>query len=239
MEIIKQLEKIGLNQKQANIYIAGLELGEATILQLANKSKIKRSTVYEQINSLLSIGLFKKTLRNKKIFYIANNPNVLKIIQNERSEILSFLMPALNNISSNSKEKTDIYFYNDIEDIRKIYLEKLSMQRTETLGFSSKNFIEKLGNDWLIKYIQKRKYLNIGAKEIVNKNAEKWQLRDDKDLRTTKVLPSDKFFEIGIEIYDECIIISQLTNQNLCLVIESKLVRDAMKTMFEIIWQSI
>jgi sugar-specific transcriptional regulator TrmB len=239
MQIIQQLKKLGLSEKQAEIYIAGLEIGQATILQIADKSKIKRGTVYELIDEMVSLGLFKKSIKGKKIFYIASDPNILKILQNERTETLYSLMPMLRGLAKNTQDKPRVFFYDDLEDIRKVYLEKLSEQKTETLGLGGLNFIEKLGNEWLLKYIQKRKLLNIKSKEITNVQAKKWQERDERDLRETRILHNGKNFEIGIEIYDECVILSSLVDEDLCLVIESKIVRDAMKTMFDIIWETL
>ena len=53
----KKLEDIGLNEKEARAYIAILELGEASMSELVNKSRLKRSTLYETVALLRERGL--------------------------------------------------------------------------------------------------------------------------------------------------------------------------------------
>jgi len=45
--MINELEKLGLNEKEARVYLALLELGESNIQGLSAKSSVKRTTVYD------------------------------------------------------------------------------------------------------------------------------------------------------------------------------------------------
>jgi sugar-specific transcriptional regulator TrmB len=63
MQIVRELTKLGLSEKEAKVYIAGLELGKATILELSKKAEVKRGTCYEIVMNLSNLGLFKKTLK--------------------------------------------------------------------------------------------------------------------------------------------------------------------------------
>ena len=48
----EKLEQIGLDPKEAKVYLAMLELGETTVARIAQKSKIKRTTAYDLVDSL-------------------------------------------------------------------------------------------------------------------------------------------------------------------------------------------
>ena len=47
--LIEKLEEFGLSEKEAKVYMASLEIGEATADQIAKHSGVNRSTTYVQI----------------------------------------------------------------------------------------------------------------------------------------------------------------------------------------------
>ena len=53
MEIQDVLKSIGLDDKEARVYMALLELGTATVHPIANKAEIKRPTTYLILEQLL------------------------------------------------------------------------------------------------------------------------------------------------------------------------------------------
>lgn len=239
MDIAKKLMKLGLTEKEASLYLTGLGVGPSTILDLSKKSGIKRGTVYEIITSLVSLGFFTKTLKNKKVLYLASDPNILKIIQNEREGLLESIFPILRGMSNPLMRKPQIYFFDDLEDIRKIHLTYLKAQKKEILGLEGGESASLFGEEWIREYIKKRKKLGIVARSIMDHSSTNWVEKNKDDHRVTKLLPKGKKFEIAIEIYDESILLTSLKNEVLCLAIENKLVADAMRTMFEIMWEGI
>ena len=54
--MLKELQDMGLSEKEAKIYLASLEIGRATADQLAKQAKIVRSTTYVQLESLMKKG---------------------------------------------------------------------------------------------------------------------------------------------------------------------------------------
>ena len=75
--LIKNLEKLNLADKEAKVYLALLELGEANIQRISNKSKIKRTTVYDVIEDLKEKGLVGTSKRKKRNYFFAENPRVI------------------------------------------------------------------------------------------------------------------------------------------------------------------
>ena len=53
----KELEKIGLTEKEAAVYLALLKLGPTTALKIARETGIKRPTVYTTLDALKGRGL--------------------------------------------------------------------------------------------------------------------------------------------------------------------------------------
>ena len=52
IELVEALEAYGLNKKQAKVYLACLELGLATVQDLAKRSGVRRTTIYSLLDEL-------------------------------------------------------------------------------------------------------------------------------------------------------------------------------------------
>ena len=50
------LENLGLSEKEAEIYLALLELGTGTVVEVAKKSGVKRPTAYLVLDELKKMG---------------------------------------------------------------------------------------------------------------------------------------------------------------------------------------
>lgn len=239
MDITKKLMKLGLTEKEASLYLTGLNVGPSTILNLSKKSGIKRGTVYEIMTTLVSLGLFTKTIKNKKILFITSDPNILKVIQNERDSLLDSIFPLLREMSNPLTRKPQVYFFDNLEDIKKIHTTYLKAQKYEMFGLEDSRLADLFGREWISDYIKKRKKMGIKASSIMEYSAHEWVEKGELDLRITKLLPKGRNFEISIEIFDEAVILTSLKNEVLCLAIENKLVADALRTMFKIMWEGI
>ena len=84
----KTLENLGLSFAEAAIYLSALDLGTATISDLAKNAKIERTRAYYHIEQMLSLGLLKTNTRGKRTLYMPADPTLLKEIQNKNTKKL-------------------------------------------------------------------------------------------------------------------------------------------------------
>lgn len=83
-----ELRKLGLNEKEVKVYLAGLELGPASVQQIAGTAGITRPTAYQIIKRLEEKGLFKEGKEKKKTRFIAQSPeSILGILRIKKREI--------------------------------------------------------------------------------------------------------------------------------------------------------
>jgi len=96
--ILPKLLQVGLSEREAKIYIAILELGEATIADIVKKAQIKRSTVYDMIELLKQKGLISRFYRQKRQIFCAEDPK--KIIEDleKKKKGMEEVMPELVSI---------------------------------------------------------------------------------------------------------------------------------------------
>lgn len=121
METIKKLSKLGFNNKQATIYIAVLELGNATVLEISRKAHIKRSTTYVILDELYERGLIKQIKKGSTTEFIALEPSILEEHINEQSAVLNSIKPYLHNLFLQKKNTPVVTFYSGINEVEKVY----------------------------------------------------------------------------------------------------------------------
>jgi sugar-specific transcriptional regulator TrmB len=114
------LKEVGLTDNQAKIYLAGLELGPTTILALARKSGVKRTTIYTIIEELIHRGFFTILQKENKKLYIAQDPETLSEMMHQREEIFAKHLPELKSIYNLSPVKPKVMFYEGVENLKRI-----------------------------------------------------------------------------------------------------------------------
>src|SRR5688572_4663392 len=97
------LKHAGLSDKPSRVYLAALVLGGATVQQLAKAAGLKRTTIYYTLEELLRLGAVVETRRNKKTYYIAEEPAGL--LKAARKRVADFE----DNLDELEEKKNSIY----------------------------------------------------------------------------------------------------------------------------------
>ena len=87
-EATSRLLELGLTDKEAGVYLAMLELGPASVQEIARKSGVNRSTSYLTIEALKERGLASSSTRGKKMLFTAESPSRLAAVLNREREML-------------------------------------------------------------------------------------------------------------------------------------------------------
>jgi sugar-specific transcriptional regulator TrmB len=129
---------LGLTDKEASIYIALLEIGEATVMQIARQTKLKRPNIYVLLDSLREKELVLKIPHAKKAIFIAKNPN-----QFFRSSLTKVQMAyaSLSEIEAIQKKdnKISVKYYEGEHGVEEaLFYRAEELKRTEIVGFFAK-----------------------------------------------------------------------------------------------------
>jgi sugar-specific transcriptional regulator TrmB len=71
MELLEPIRNMGLDEKEARIYLTLLQLKKATAYYVALKSGLKRTTTYATLDTLVDKGFVLKIPDEKKELYMA------------------------------------------------------------------------------------------------------------------------------------------------------------------------
>ena len=134
-ELKKQLEHLGLSDKESKVYLAALELGPAPVQDISHKARVNRATTYVMIESLSARGLMSTFQKGKKRFYVSESPErLMTIIQTQQKELferqaeLEGMMPLLSALYNAEGAKPQIRYLEGVEGVKTVraLFEKLS-----------------------------------------------------------------------------------------------------------------
>jgi len=242
MEIGQQLEQFGLEGKKADVYLASLELGSATVIEIARKAGIKRTTCYDILLDLMESSLIYETTKGKKRLFIADNPEKIQKKIQEKEKLFSEILPFLKSMHNVSGTKPKIHFYEGLEGIKEAYNDPLKYSG-EFFAFGSEDIIKIVGNEWMEQFIKNRIKKRIPVYTILPQTdytQQKLLERDPLQLRATKLINKNKYpFSIEIDIYGHSKISLISAKEKLGIIIESSEIHNTLKAIFQLIWDNL
>lgn len=246
--MIDKLKNLGLSDNEARVYMAMLELGSGTVLEISAKAGVNRPTTYVQIESLKKMGLVSTQTKGKKQLFIPESPDQLEfLIDRERKAIeekkkeLEQALPELVNIFNLSGEKPQIRSFEGKEGMMKMQDEFLKSKTKEVVGFTSTDGILKIFPDHVKNYASRRVQKGIHARTIYTDSRGAILKRNDEEmLREAKYVSPDKFpFKSDISIYDDNIAISAMEGKAVGVLITHKELASSFKALFNLLWNSL
>jgi len=239
MSLKQILSHFNLDQKEASLYLASLELGIASARDIAKKAGIQRTYFYDLSDRLIKLGLLQQVKRTNKRLFIATDPDQLLELQKERLEELHQALPQLKAIYNTAGNKPKVFYYEGRDGIDQINYDSLRF-KGELVGFTTPRFMtadeQKLHRD----FINRRVSLGKKARIIGQLSPEVQDLkkRDKDELRETRMLPEQIFSSnVEIGIYSNRVFVANY-KEEFGFIIEDSDFAKTMKYIFEIVWNS-
>ena len=241
--VYKSLINIGFSQKEASVYLALLELGKRTVSPIARKSGINRTTVYDILESLVAKSLVSISGKEPLQEYVAESPDkILKIVeegitrkQQEFKEAQS-LVPQLKSMH-NVTDRPKVMFYEGTEGLKQVYEDTLTSHEP-IRAYANVREMHAALPDYFPKYYKRRTNHGIKIRAIIpsNEAGKERASKDKEENRETALVPPDKvYFSPEINIYNNKVMIASW-KEKLGIIIESKEITEAMKSIFELAW---
>jgi HTH-type transcriptional regulator, sugar sensing transcriptional regulator len=239
-----KLEKLGFSTKEADVYLALLELGSAIVSDVAKRSGINRSTAYILLESLVEKGFVSISEKNNvKLFSVTPPERLIQYLQDavkKQTELVGLahnLLPELKSLYVGIGPKPRVQFFEGTEGLKTAYEDTLSAKETIRAYASIENMHKALPG-YFPEYYNRRAKQNIAIRAIFPDTPEaKERIKHNKtEARESLLVPSDKYaFSPEINIYDNKIIFMSWV-EKFALVIESQELADALKKVFELSW---
>lgn len=239
------LQQLGLSEKEAKVYLAVLELGLTTVIQISQKTEINRPTTYVQIENLIDLGLMNSHEKGKKTYFAAEPPERLQqLIRAKQSEIekqrkrLNEILPELQSLFDTAEERPKVRFYEGKAGIMTMAADIFKLGNKEILtaysdDLASKTFTQNERDG----FEQLRKKRRIRTQAIYNRTNGPFSTPPPPTVED-RYIPADKFpVNAGIDIYDNKIAVYTLRGKLIGAIIESGEIADSLRSIFKLAWQ--
>ena len=242
MELLNNLEKLGLNQKEAKVFLAILELGESQISAIAKKSQVKRPTAYYIIEELEKRGYINKIIKGKRFFYKTTHPrNFLNDLDKQKKAFESIL-PQLEILFYRQNTQPKIKFFEGKNGLKQIYEEMLSTPKNIYTIFSFDDFL-KVFNDSDNKYFFEILRKNGGRLHdlVIQTTLAKQSVKQEKyrqGVAKIKFLPEDLIIKTDFLVRDNKLAIISFDSL-IGLIIDDENVATSQKNLFKYLWGTI
>ncbi len=231
---------LGLQDKEASVYLALLQLGQASAYMVATKSGLKKPTTYVVLEELMKKGAVSIIPRAKKRIYKARPPEQLLAVARERVAEFEDSLPRLKAITKEGKTKLDTLYYQGGEGIRQALMFGLDrLKFKELVGFYAKS--DMVSKELLPIYDDfndKMKRRRVSVRGIVpnHPSLRHYRKLDKEYKREMRVIPQELYSsDQQIDIAPDFVRI--IDHKNLqAVVIENEDLAKTFKQIFELVW---
>lgn len=245
---ISILKKVGLSDKEAQVYLKLLEHGASSVRSIAELSDLNRGTTYDVLKQLQTMGLVSFYHQDTKQKFVAEDPDKLTKILKHQEEKLSDtrekikeLIPELKSLQDKEGNRPVTKYYEGKEGIKSILDDVLAslkeLKCNHYFIYSAAGVREDIYLAYP-EYNQKRIKAGIGVKTIslsagggtYGLDERKWLVKNGSTENMTYIL-----------IYaNKCAFIARDSRQNpVGVIIENEMISATQREIFNHLWNLI
>ncbi|MBU0957398.1 MAG: helix-turn-helix domain-containing protein [Nanoarchaeota archaeon] len=245
---LQDLKKIGLTQGEIKIYSALLDLGESTRTELAKKSGISPSKIYDVANRLLEKGIISSVKKNNILHFSAANPETIKDFLDQKEQeiqkekkLVNDMLPTLIAKYTKTEESADVevfYGWDGMKTVFRDIANTLSKDDENYIFGASQGQNTKQSDNfftWYYNLVNEKKYKQ---KIIFNENVKGNKDRTAhfyKKPHEVRYLHQDTFTEINL--YKNTVLFVILLTKPIIIRIKNTEAADSFKKFFDSIWK--
>lgn len=240
-EILKDLESLGLSEKESLVYMALLELGQVGSSKIIKKTSLHGQYVYDCLDSLEKKGLIQHVIKNGRKKFSAKNPKTLVgLIERQKAtasavaEKLKELMIMPPHQHFETYQGKESYITYEFELI------KNAPENSELLviGGSGDDFVKNMGKD-LHEYETIRMTKKISIRYIGSENQKKELVhaKNHRELFDYRILPGLFTGMVNTNIWPDSIGFNIFGSPVTAFSITNPVISGSYKQFFETLWK--
>lgn len=240
------LSQFGLDENQSKTFLSMLEIGPASILEISKKSGINRSMLYDVVDSLIELGIVYKSVRGKKVRFVAREPETLQVLLAQKLEKFEKLLPDLKTLVAEGSTKPSVNLHEGLAGIKQAYLGAARSKEQKLYAFvgvesllSKTNVLETF---WDEEFKNERKKRNVFGQLLVPDNAagKKFQAKDNQNFRASRLINAEQYnFPAEVLLYDDTVaFISYTQHEEYAVEINSSAIAETLKMAWKFIWEA-
>ena len=240
-DLFPTLRAVGFDEKEAQLYLAGLHLNSAPASDYAKSAGLNRITTYNMLEDLVHRGYFTIERKARGKWYVPVAPEYLAVEARKSADALQRALPELRSLRGNSERRPHVRFFEGWDGVRRVYEDTLTA-KSELLNFANSALVRESWPAYDEEYVAERVRRNIHLRGIAPDDAVGRRVHggDKGHLREIRLVPAKDFdFTNEINIYDSKVAICSLASspQMFAVIIESREVAETQRQIFEMAWR--
>lgn len=240
MDVKKILSELGLTKTKADVYLAALQVGVGSAEDISIRAGIPRTTCFEIMQYLSSLGLASYTNKGRKRIYTVEKPNKLQKLLNEKEKRLNAVLPELLSLYNTAGVRPKVRIYEGVEGIKTIFEDTLTTQDKKLFGIlSMEDLYEIPGKKFMDDYVERRIVTGISLYVLRSQQkevGETWP-SSEKEKRELRYATQNLIFPMTVYMYDNKVSVIGTKKERFGMIIESQDFYLTFKNLFDVMWQ--
>ena len=249
-KVLKQLQDLGLTENEAKAYLASLELGPATVMQIGAKSGVGRTTMHTEVGRLVQRGLMSQFKRGKKMYFQAEKPaNLVRLIESEKRRIseqeakFKQTLPILQSLIAMSSDKPEVKYYEGMDGLETMRSILLNSGAKKMDIVASAQYEKTVSDESVVLHDYRLGKTGINVRDIFFSDSIKQKYLKKKienSIVEFKFIQSVNTSDFGeIAIFNDNISLIAYLEKPYGFIITSKQVANTARAMFNGFWNSL
>lgn len=239
-KLSKLLKKLGLSEKESQVYLTILELGDATVQDVSKRSGVARTSIYNFLENMKEMGLISDIKKGNKRMLIAEDPEILLDKVKQQVEEIEEAIPDFMSIYNRPENKPQVRLYQGKDGLKQVYEDTLKYSNDLHVFSDFEKILSTMDQNWMWNYADRRKEKNIKAYSIAKKDktSKTIKQKDEEQLRETKLV-SDVKFETEINIYGDKVAMLSFKKPYTGVVIQDKAIAQTLLSVWKMLWKGV
>ncbi len=247
----KELQEIGLEEKEIQIYLSCLAQDTPTPTQIATQTGLKRATVYFYLDKLKEKGLIEWEIHKarKHISPVPPHRGLKRYIKQKKEEVerseslIKGLLAEFEKIPHNKTSDSKVYYYEGEESIRFAVGKLLASHKDIYWLGSMESMVSVTGEDWWYKtFTTKRLQQGTTTYGITDRRILQYpkfsEMKEGK--RFFRFLEEDFTIPAVLGVFgDSLCLFSHQKNERRLVLIENALMSQTVMFLFKALWGAL
>ena len=244
--IIETLKKIGLRDREAQVYVAVVKVSPAPASRIAKEARLPRQTVYSIIDDLVGEGFIEQSDRRGVKIFSANPENLLALLDRRKEEVaknkqlVEKALPEFLSLQKRVRALPKVQYYEGEDGVKHLFENILEQYRKgggkKFRGYGINKLKETL-DEFLYDFIKKRGELGVETKLFVAQGPDDFGITSEGNRygRKVKRIPMDPQKAAVYIVGDRVYLFSY--EDDVGVMVENEKISNLLKVAFDDHWQ--
>ncbi|NTW46125.1 MAG: hypothetical protein HGB18_03695 [Candidatus Moranbacteria bacterium] len=237
-DLVKLLESAGFTGKEAQVYLALLELGRGTVTDISRSTALKRSIIYVILEGLIKRGYASEVPGTKVNTYLPMDPTLILTRLKSVTKDFSEMLPMLKTLGNRGESRPKITYHDTKEGVLAVW-DAISIADDVFFVYScerSEHHFPGITSRWLRGYSRKR--FPIGNRHLIPDTPGEVAIGKtfSEVGERVRYLSDLRDINMDFSLYADKVVITSMEAHPFVVVIESEELVKSIRPIFEIAW---